>query len=165
VVKHCLAAFDLVFLLNPSFESIFAQKQSCRPSIPLQLLFWPNFMFPYEVWSFGWSNFAQNHFKRIQLVYCALDAVRARRRQQHRRRHASDVGEPRLPCSRVVLISPGAMSVFLPLLLPHARGLRRARTEPSPAAVLTTLAAPLRLLAPQADLPRPEALPPLLELD
>jgi len=27
-------------------------------------------MFPYEVWSFGWSNFAQNHFKRVQLGLC-----------------------------------------------------------------------------------------------
>ena len=39
VVKHCLAAFALVFLPNPNFESIFAQKQRCSSSCPLQLLF------------------------------------------------------------------------------------------------------------------------------
>ena len=67
VVKHCLAAFDLIFLLNPSFESTCAQNKSCRPSIPLQLLFWPNFGFQYEIWSFWQSNFDQNHLKRVQL--------------------------------------------------------------------------------------------------
>ena len=41
------------------------------------------------------------------------------------------------------------MSVFPPLLLPHARGLSRARTEPSPAAVPTKLAAPSRFPGPQ----------------
>ena len=67
MVKHCLAAFNLIFLLNPSFEPTCAQNKSCRPSIPLQLLFWPNFGFQYEIWSFGQSNFDQNHFKRVQL--------------------------------------------------------------------------------------------------
>ena len=55
--------FEHVFLLNPSSESTFAQYQSCRSSCPLQLLFWPNFRFQYEIWSFGLSNFDQKALK------------------------------------------------------------------------------------------------------
>ena len=53
--------FDLVFVLDPSLKSIFAKNESCRSFNPLQLLFWPNFMLPYEIWSFSGSNWSQNH--------------------------------------------------------------------------------------------------------
>ena len=53
--------FDLVFVLDPSLKSTSAQNESCRSFNPLQLLFWPNFMLPYEIWSFSGSNWSQNH--------------------------------------------------------------------------------------------------------
>src|SRR6185312_13768413 len=56
VLNIVLAVFDYVFLLDPSSKSIFAQKQSCRPSLPLQLLFWPNFKLLCENYSFGRSK-------------------------------------------------------------------------------------------------------------
>ena len=61
VVKHCLAVFDPVFLLDSSLESTFAQNKSCRSYRPLQLLFWQNFIFQCKIWSFGRSNSAKNH--------------------------------------------------------------------------------------------------------
>ena len=48
--------FDPVFLSDSSFKSTFAQKQSCRSSLSLQLLFWPNFKLLYENLSFGRSR-------------------------------------------------------------------------------------------------------------
>ena len=67
--------FDRVFVSDPSFKSTFAKKQSCRSSLPLQLLFWPNFMFQCKIWSFGRSNFDQNHIKRVPLGYCVSSEV------------------------------------------------------------------------------------------
>ena len=55
--------FDLVFVLDLSSKSISTQNESCRSFIPLQLLFWPKFMFPYEKLSFGWSKLGQNSLK------------------------------------------------------------------------------------------------------
>ena len=55
-----LAVFAHVFLLDPSLNSTFAQKQSCRSSLSLQLLFWPNFKFLYEILSFNKSKSCQN---------------------------------------------------------------------------------------------------------
>ena len=57
--------FDPVFLSDPSFKSTFALKQSCRSSLPLQLLFWPNFMFPYENLGFGWSKLGLKKFVKL----------------------------------------------------------------------------------------------------
>ena len=49
IVNIRLAVFDLVFLANPSLNSTFAQNKSCRSYLPLQLLFWSNFKFLYEI--------------------------------------------------------------------------------------------------------------------
>ena len=43
----------------------------CRSSLPLQLLFWPNFMFPYENLSFGWSNSSQFQSNELTVPPCA----------------------------------------------------------------------------------------------
>ena len=51
-----VAELNHSFLPNPQPESTFAQNQSCRSSLPLQLLFWPNFKFLCEVLSFGRSK-------------------------------------------------------------------------------------------------------------
>src|SRR6185437_652631 len=56
-----LAMFDHVFVLDLSSKSTSAQNESCRSFNSLQLLFWPNFMFPYENLSFNWSNSGKNH--------------------------------------------------------------------------------------------------------
>ena len=53
--------FDPVCLDDLSFKSTFAQNESCRSSFHLQLLFWSNSKFLYEIWSFSWSNSSQNH--------------------------------------------------------------------------------------------------------
>ena len=128
--------FEHVFLHNPSSESTFAQYQSCRSSCPLQLLFWPNFRFQYEIWSFGWSNFGQNQFKLVQLGYCALQLHRTRAhavdRQQRRRRHASAVGEPRPPRSHARPYPlPPEPCPFSPSLSPSSRA-GRAELPPVP---------------------------------
>ena len=78
VLNINLAVFDRVFLPNQSLKSTFAQNKSCRSSLPLQLLFWPNFKFQYEIWSFGRSNFGQinsNEFNSVTVL--SSDAVRA----------------------------------------------------------------------------------------
>ena len=68
MVKPCLAVFDRVFVSDPSFILTFAQKQSCRFSRPLQLLFWPNFMFQCKIWSFGRSKSAKNHTNSVTVL-------------------------------------------------------------------------------------------------
>ena len=50
----------LVFLPILELESIFAQHQSYRSFLPLQLLFWPNFELHCEIWSFCQSKLSQN---------------------------------------------------------------------------------------------------------
>ena len=55
-----LAVFDHVFLPDQSLKSTFAQNKSCRSSLPLQFLFWPNFKFLYEILSFNRSKLSQN---------------------------------------------------------------------------------------------------------
>ena len=60
-----LAVFEHIFLSNPSSKSTFVQQQSCGSSLPLQLLFWPNFMFLYENLSFEWSKLSKKSVKRI----------------------------------------------------------------------------------------------------
>ena len=66
-----LAVFDLVFVLDLSFKSTSTQNESCRSSFPLQLLFWPNFMFPYQILSFRWSKSGQTRVQFIQWVHCS----------------------------------------------------------------------------------------------
>ena len=60
--------FDCVFLFDPSLKSIFAQNKSCSSSFGLQLLFWPNFKFLYQILRFGWSNASQNSVKTITVL-------------------------------------------------------------------------------------------------
>ena len=60
----------MFILLDPSLKSIFAQNESCRSSFPLQLLFWPNFMFPYQILSFGWSKSDQNCSNAATVLHC-----------------------------------------------------------------------------------------------
>jgi hypothetical protein len=71
VLNIDLAMFDHVFLLDPSLKSTFARKQSCRSSLSLQLLFWPNFKFLYQSLSFGWSNARKNRSKSSTVFSCA----------------------------------------------------------------------------------------------
>ena len=47
--------FDPILLDDPNIKLTFAQKQSCRSSLLLQLLFWPNFKLC-ENFSFGPSK-------------------------------------------------------------------------------------------------------------
>src|SRR6185503_6950018 len=78
-----LAVFDLVFVLDLSSKSTSAQNESCRSFNPLQLLFWPNFMFPYEIWSFNWSNSGKkNHLNEETVFHCV--------RHCDARRHTGD---------------------------------------------------------------------------
>ena len=82
--------FDRVFVSDPSFKSSCAQKQSCRFSSPLQLLFWPKFMFQCKIWSFGRSKSAKNHSKLVVVLPCCACARRSRRRSRrasHRQAH------------------------------------------------------------------------------
>ena len=65
VVKHCLAVFDPIFLLDSSLESTFAQNKSCRSYRSLQLLFWQNFMFQCKIWSYGRSKLAKSHSNSV----------------------------------------------------------------------------------------------------
>ena len=149
MVKHCLAAFTLVFLLNPSFESLFAQKQSCRPSIPLQLLFWSNSKFPYEIWSFGRSNFDQNQFKRVQFGYDASPVLLIPRRP--RRRSPPRVAPTNLShrAHAPVLISHEAVSVFSSSCSFVLEPCRAEPSRPPPAATPAILATPLQSFAPR----------------
>ena len=80
--------FALVFLPNPSFESIFAQKQICRSFLPLQLLFWPNFKFLYGILSFNWSMSGQISVKTITVLHSS-SLCRRPYRDDRRRLHAS----------------------------------------------------------------------------
>ena len=133
MVKHCLAVFDLVFLLDPSFKSTFAQNKSCSSYRSLQLLFWLNFTFQCKNRSFGWSKSAKNHSISVNgdspvLVSSPSSSTFASPRVGRRRSSLSAQ-----TCRRVLIPFPGAVSVFPPLLLPHARGSSRARAEPSPA--------------------------------
>jgi len=70
VLNIVSAMFDPIFLNDPNLKSTFAQKQSCRASLPLQLLFWPNFKLLYENLSFGWSNLGQNSLNVAVLFLC-----------------------------------------------------------------------------------------------
>ena len=74
--------FDLVFLLDPSSKSTSAQNESCSSSFPLQLLFWSNSEFLYEIWSFSGSNSSQNCQTKKQWFSCARHGVA---RQPYRR--------------------------------------------------------------------------------
>jgi len=71
IVNFDLAVFDRVFLPDPGLESTFAQNKSCRSSLPLQLLFWPNFKSLYQILRFGWSNASQKWSKSNIVLPCA----------------------------------------------------------------------------------------------
>ena len=156
------AEFERVFVSNPIFESIFAQKQSCEPSSPLQLLFWPKFMFPYEKLSFGWSKLGQNSLKpTVVSLFVTVSAPILRRPPATPR--VARAGDPRHPRC-VALIRSRAWILLVPVPFSFlAHGSSRARAEPSPAAVPTTLAAPLRFLVPRAAQPRPASTAPVPE--
>ena len=78
--------FDYVFLPNPSLKSTFAQNESCRSSVPLQLLFWPNFKLLYKNLSFGWSNSNQFQSNELTVPPCTSTMLAA---TDCRRLHAS----------------------------------------------------------------------------
>ena len=145
--------FEHVFLPNSSSKSTFAQNKSCRSSLPLQLLFWPNFKFLYEKLRSGWSNLGQNSFETslflflFSLVHAHTatgDApVAPRVGHRSKRRLASKLRRsPRRPRS----------GSFAPLLLPA-----RARDEPSRAEP-PSLAAPVTLRHPASILRAPTSL-------
>ena len=151
ILSLALIEFDRVFVSNPIFKSTFAQNKSCSSYRSLQLLFWPNFTFQCKFWSFGWSKSAKNHSISVNgdfpvLVSSPPSSTFASPRVSRRRSSLSAQ-----TCRRVLIPFPGAVSVFPPVLLPHARGLSRARTEPSPAAVPTILAVVPRFAAPRAE--------------
>ena len=79
VLNIDLAVFGHIFLLDPSLKSTFAPNQSCRPSLPLQLLFWPNFKLQYEILSFSRSKLGQNHSNLLPI----LPAPTVRRTASH----------------------------------------------------------------------------------
>ena len=147
--------FDRVFVPDPSFNSTFAQKQSCRISRPLQLLFWPNFKFLYQISSFGRSKSAQ----KLKFGYCAspggqclagLDVGVATRRAD----------EPRPSCSHTRPYPHGVVLVFaslFPFFLVRAehRATLAARRSPRRCRFRPPLAAVPRFLALQAAQPRP----------
>ena len=131
IVNIDLATFDLVFLPNPSLKSTFVQNKSCRSSLPLQLLFWPNFKFLYQSLSFGRSNASKNRSKFIELHYFAPVLATVSPRRPCRRLwpsarlvHASAVATIDRRASPS-LSSLGAVSVFPPL-----HPLPRAHAEP-----------------------------------
>ena len=127
--------FDPIFLIDQSLKSTFAQKQSCRFSLPLQLLFWPNFKFLYQILSFGRSNTGQNQSKCVTVCSCARHGVA---RHPCRRLWPSAppprVGRWRslhaalrvLICSRRPAVVPPH-----PLLLPRAR-VAQSTSKPPP---------------------------------
>ena len=137
--------FEYVFLLDPSLKSIFAQKQSCRPSLPLQLPFWPNFMLPYEILSSNMSKSSKIWSKSCTVpplcsTLCRPGAHNAtgdapampRVGRREERRLASKLRRsPRRP-------SPFSFTPLLPA---------RAQTEPSPCSA-PPLAAPAIALRP-----------------
>ena len=87
--------FDRVFVSDPSFNSTFAQNKSCSSYRSLQLLFWPNFKFLYQISRFGWSKSAKNHSISVNWdsPVCAQCTAGPRRW----RRHASAVAANLVP--------------------------------------------------------------------
>jgi hypothetical protein len=126
VVKHCLAVFDLIFLRDPSFKSTFAQNKSCSSYRPLQLLFWPNFMFQCKIWSFGRSKSAK--ITQIRLL-CPVWSVprRPRRWGRHASRRRTSPIVHTLPSLSAQ--SRAHFRLSFPFLAPRAEP-----TNPSPAA-------------------------------
>jgi len=120
---------DLVFVFDLSSKSISAQNESCRSFLPLQLLFWPNFKFLYEILSFIGSNRVKNRSKSITVLLPVLhcDRTRAHAGDRHT---AGDLHVSRAPANLSLRTTPSlsaheASSISPPLLLP------RARVEPS----------------------------------
>jgi len=163
IVNIYLAVFDLVFVLDLSSKSTFAQNESCRSSFSLQLLFWPNFKFLYENLSFNWSNSGKNQLSEETVSsLCSSPAIPAtvlvgapprvgRRRSSH-------------AALRVLIRSRCRLRFRFAFLLPRVRVTQtraRARRRPSRR---PTLATPLRFLAPRAARPHPETTPPFPDL-
>ena len=73
-----LAKFDHVFLSDPGLKSTFAENKSCRSFLSLQLLFWPNFKFLYEILIFIGSNRVKNRSKPITVLLLVLHCARTR---------------------------------------------------------------------------------------
>ena len=93
--------FDPVFLDDPNLKSTFAQNESCRSSLPPQLLFWPNFKFLYQILSSNRSKSSQIGSKSCIVLPCASTVLahtatgdRRRRRVPTRVAHP---GDPRSP--------------------------------------------------------------------
>jgi hypothetical protein len=105
IVNFDLAVFDRVFLSDLGLKSTFAQNESCRSSLPLQLLFWPNFKFLYQILRFGWSNVSQKTVKIKHCVSLYSTVLGAHTATDRRRLHASAVGDPRTPRGRVFIRS------------------------------------------------------------
>ena len=130
-----LAEFEYVFLHDPSFEATCAQNKSCRPSIPLQLLFWPNFMFQCKISSFGWSKSGQKSVKMITVLHGSSLCL-PRPSQRRRPPRVAIAGEPRSPHVPYPLVSSGGFSSSS--LSPSSRP-RQAEPE---RAVIVAVAAP-----------------------
>ena len=163
--------FDRVFLPDPGLKSTFAQNKSCRPSIPLQLLFWPNFKFLYESLSFGWSNASKNRSKFVE-PHCSspvLVTVLARRPCRRLSSSASLLHASTIPANFALraptLSTREAYPFVLPFIFFLALGLSRAQAEPPPALLWPNPGTSPQSSAPRAATPRPSPTPPIPELD
>ena len=159
-----LAAFDHIFLLDPSHKSTFAQKQSCRSSLPLQLLFWPNFKFLYENFEFQLVKLEQKSFKRRNSASPVLDTVPPRRH--------TGVWSPASDATRrqsrpgAALLLADALEASLPVSFPFCSSsrARRAKQREQSSSRWPFLAVPPRTLRARAPQPHPAPLQHLPEL-
>ena len=145
------AMFDPIFLNDPNLKSTFAQKQSCRASLPLQLLFWPNFKLLYENLSFGWSNLGQNSLNVAVLFLCVTVLADAHT--------ATDAGDStRRPSAILARRADASLSardahhpfLFFPFSFLALAPSQAEQSSPS-TSLWPNLAVPPRFLAPQAD--------------
>ena len=160
--------FIYIFLLDPSLKSTFAQKQSCRSSLPLQLLFWPNFKFLYEILSFIRSKSSPNQSNGFTVPPCGVTVspmpilrptTGDDTRRPSRRTSASERARS--------YPSPTPRSPFLLIPLLSFFQLTPSRVERSspPASLRPPLDVYPDFLAPQATQPRPSPPSPIPELD
>ena len=120
----------MFFSPDQSIKSTFTQNKSCRSSLPLQLLFWPNFKFLYEKLRSGWSNLGQNSFEASMFLFL-FSPVHAHTKtgEVPATPRVSRCSDPRPTC--VPLLSlPRAVPIHSPLFSYLKLELSRARVAP-----------------------------------
>ena len=117
--------FDRVFVSDLSFEATFAQNKSCSSYRSLQLLFWPNFKFLYQISRFGLPKSAKNHSISVNWdsPVCAQCTAGPRRW----RRHASAVAANLVPREPSY---PLPMPIPIRTIPSPSSSSRRAEAEP-----------------------------------